>query len=167
MVWMSSWRKPQARWSPVEWNQKLQGLNLCLQRMEALLLQMWQWLRIVTEKWSWGSHFGEKILYSVDLQRFFQALHLLAASKPVRNKQGDFDHFPFKDVYTNVHWLILTAAIADCCKMTKKLVMKRNHFGTKGFPSSKKLPRMRPSDWLPNAQYPEIATLKKVTPSTA
>lgn len=51
--------------------------------------------------------------------------------------------------------------------MTKKLVVKINHFGTKGFPPSKKLPRTRPLDWLPNAQYPEIATLKKVTPSTA
>ena len=62
--------------------------------------------------------------------------------------------------------IVLTTPTADSWRMVKMLVIKMNHLGTKALPLSKKLLRMRPSAWLPNAQYPEMATLKKVTVAT-
>lgn len=69
----------------------------------------------------------------------------------------------FPECIENIH----TTATADSWRMVKILVMKINDFGTRFWPLCVKLLRMRPSALFPNAQYPEMATLKKVVDSMA
>jgi len=55
---------------------------------------------------------------------------------------------------------LLTAVSAITCRRMKILVMKKNHLGSKSLVSPMKLERTEAPDSLPNAQYPDMATLK-------
>ena len=66
-----------------------------------------------------------------------------------------------------MNYIGITAATAVSCKRVKMLVMRMNHLGTRNWPRSvMKLLRMICLERLPNAQYPDVATLKKVTMTT-
>lgn len=60
-------------------------------------------------------------------------------------------------------WYVwLTTVTAKTCTRVKTLVMSKNQVGSKGFSTPIKFERTVTIAWLPNAQYPEIATLKYV-----
>uniref|UniRef100_A0A0A9FW08 Uncharacterized protein n=1 Tax=Arundo donax TaxID=35708 RepID=A0A0A9FW08_ARUDO len=60
-----------------------------------------------------------------------------------------------------------TTATAESCSSVKSSVMRSSHCGITVLPSTMKLLRRAPCAWLPNAQYPKMATLKNVVTTTA